>query len=191
MFKIAVLISGGGSNLQSIIDKINSKELDCEIEIVIADRDCYGLERASNFEIETLLLNRRELKKDLCAEIHKNLVDKNINLIILAGFLSILTKEFVEYWDKKIINVHPSLLPKFGGQGMHGMNVHNAVITAKEKISGCTVHFVDSGVDTGEIILQRTVDVLNDDTPEILQKRILVEEHKILPEAIEKIIKEF
>lgn len=191
MFKIAVLISGGGSNLQSIIDKINSKELDCEIEIVIADRDCYGLERASNFGIETLLLNRRELKKDLCTEIHKNLVDNNINLIVLAGFLSILTKEFVEYWDKKIINVHPSLLPKFGGQGMHGMNVHNAVINAKEKISGCTVHFVDSGVDTGEIILQRTVDVLDDDTPEILQKRILVEEHKVLPEAIDKIIKEF
>ena len=111
-------------------------------------------------------------------------------MIVLAGFLSIIDEEFVEKWKGKIINIHPSLLPKFGGPGMYGIKVHEAVLAAGEKESGCTVHYVDSGVDSGEVIFQVKVPVLEGDTAEVLQKRILVEEHKLLPKSISKIISE-
>ena len=113
-----------------------------------------------------------------------------MDLIVLAGFLSIIDEEFVEKWKGKIINIHPSLLPKFGGPGMYGIKVHEAVLAAGEKESGCTVHYVDNGVDSGEIIFQVKVPVMEGDTAEILQKRILVEEHKLLPKSISKIISE-
>lgn len=188
MSKIAVLVSGGGSNLQSIIDKAKSGELNCSIEIVIGDRPCYGVERAIEAGIEGHLLDRKVLKKELCKEIDKLVTEKNVDLIVLAGFLSIIDEEFVNKWKGRIINIHPSLLPKFGGPGMYGIKVHEAVLKAKEKESGCTVHYVDTGVDSGEIIAQRKVKVMDGDTPEILQKRVLVEEHKLLPESISKII---
>ena len=186
MFKIAVLVSGGGSNLQAILDSENHKKL-YEVSCVIADRECYGIERAKAQGIDTKIFDRKIFKKTISHEIHKFLGDK-VDLVVLAGFLSILEGDFIEERRGKIINIHPSLLPKFGGPGMYGMNIHRAVIESKEKESGCTVHYVDSGVDTGEIIEQVKVRVGEDDTPETLQKKVLVEEHRLLPRAIEKII---
>ena len=188
--RIAVLVSGGGSNLQSIIDNIEQGNLNCEISYVIADRECYGLERAEKHGIKNVLLDRKVLKEKLSDEISNILEndDKKTDYIVLAGYLSILSPEFIKKWSRKIINIHPSLLPKFGGKGMYGMNVHRAVIEAKETESGCTIHFVDTGVDTGEIILQMKVPVLSDDTPEILQKRVLEKEHVLLIEGIKKLL---
>lgn len=190
MFKIGVLVSGGGSNLQSIIDKSKSGELQCKVEVVIGDRECYGVERAKEAGIDGYTLDRKVLKKELCREIDKIVSEKGIDLIVLAGFLSIIDEEFVNKWKGRIINIHPSLLPKFGGPGMYGIRVHEAVLKAGEQESGCTVHYVDTEVDSGEIIAQKRVKVLEGDTPEILQKRVLVEEHKLLPESIAKIISE-
>lgn len=190
MFKIGVLVSGGGSNLQSIIDKSKSGELQCKVEVVIGDRECYGVERAKEAGIDGYTLDRKVLKKELCREIDKIVSEKGIDLIVLTGFLSIIDEEFVNKWKGRIINIHPSLLPKFGGSGMYGIRVHEAVLKAGEQESGCTVHYVDTGVDSGEIIAQKRVKVLEGDTPEILQKRVLVEEHKLLPESIAKIISE-
>ena len=190
MFKIGVLVSGGGSNLQSIIDKSKSGELQCKVEVVIGDRECYGVERAKEAGIDGYTLDRKVLKKELCREIDKIVSERGIDLIVLAGFLSIIDEEFVNKWKGRIIYIHPSLLPKFGGPGMYGIRVHEAVLKAGEQESGCTVHYVDTGVDSGEIIAQKRVKVLERDTPEILQKRVLVEEHKLLPESIAKIISE-
>lgn len=190
MFKIGVLVSGGGSNLQSIIDKSKSGELQCKVEVVIGDRECYGVERAKEAGIDGYTLDRKVLKKELCREIDKIVSERGIDLIVLAGFLSIIDEEFVNKWKGRIINIHPSLLPKFGGPGMYGIRVHEAVLKAGEQESGCTVHYVDTGVDSGEIIAQKRVKVLEGDTPEVLQKRVLVEEHKLLPESIAKIISE-
>ena len=190
MFKIGVLVSGGGSNLQSIIDKSKSGELQCKVEVVIGDRECYGVERAKEAGIDGYTLDRKVLKKELCREIDKIVTERGIDLIVLAGFLSIIDEEFVNKWKGRIINIHPSLLPKFGGPGMYGIRVHEAVLKAGEQESGCTVHYVDTAVDSGEIIAQKRVKVLEGDTPEILQKRVLVEEHKLLPESIAKIISE-
>ena len=188
--RIAVLVSGGGSNLQSIINNIEQGNLNCEISYVIADRECYGLERAEKHGIKNVLLDRKVLKEKLSDEISSVLEndDEKTDYIVLAGYLSILSPEFIKKWSRKIINIHPSLLPKFGGKGMYGMNVHRAVIEAKETESGCTIHFVDTGVDTGEIILQIKVPVLSDDTPEVLQKRVLEKEHVLLIEGIKKLL---
>ena len=188
--RIAVLVSGGGSNLQSISDNSEQGNLKCEIAYVIADRKCYGLERAEKHGIKNVLLDRKVLKEKLSDEISNVLEndDEKTDYIVLAGYLSILSPEFIKKWSRKIINIHPSLLPKFGGKGMYGMNVHRAVIEAKETESGCTIHFVDTGVDTGEIILQIKVPVLSDDTPEVLQKRVLEKEHILLIEGIKKLI---
>ena len=188
--RIAVLVSGGGSNLQSIINNIEQGNLNCEISHVIADRECYGLKRAEKHGIKNVLLDRKVLKEKLSDEISNVLEndDEKTDYIVLAGYLSILSPEFIKKWSRKIINIHPSLLPKFGGKGMYGMNVHRAVIEAKETESGCTIHFVDTGVDTGEIILQIKVPVLSDDTPEVLQKRVLEKEHVLLIEGIKKLL---
>ena len=187
MFKIAVLVSGGGTNLQEIIDNIENKRLNCKIEYIIADRDCYSLERGRKYNIKSVLLDKKEYGNKLSNEINKVLENK-VDLIVLAGYLSIIDKDFISDWNNKIINIHPSLLPKYGGKGMYGMKVHEAVIANKEKKSGCTVHFVDVDIDTGKILLQRKVDVSNNETPESLQKKVLKEEHQLLIEAIEKVI---
>ena len=183
---IAVLVSGSGSNLQSIIDNIEQGNLNCKITYVIADRPCYGLERAENHKIKNIMLDRKLFKEKLSDEISSILEnnEEKIDYIILAGYLSILSNSFIEKWTEKIINIHPSLLPKFGGKGMYGMNVHRAVIEAKEKESGATIHFVDSGIDTGKIITQVKVPVLENDSPEDLQKRVLEQEHKLLIKGI-------
>ncbi|MEI0620948.1 phosphoribosylglycinamide formyltransferase [Brachyspira pilosicoli] len=184
MFNIAVLISGGGSNLKSLID--NQKEY-YKINVVIADRDCGGLNIARESNIDAVLIDRKEYREKLSKKIDEELKKYNIDLIVLAGYLSIVDSNFISKWKNKIINIHPSLLPKFGGKGMYGMKVHEAVIKNKEKESGCTVHYVTEMVDGGDIIMQNKVDVLEDDTPEILQKRVLVEEHKILPATVIKL----
>ena len=188
--RIAVFVSGSGSNLQSIIDNIENGTLNCEISYVIADRVCFGLERAEKHGIKSIMLDKKLFGNKLSDEISailENDIEKT-DYIVLAGYLSILSESFINKWTRKIINIHPSLLPKFGGKGMYGMNVHRAVIEAKETESGCTIHFVDTGVDTGEIILQIKVPVLSDDTPEILQKRVLEKEHILLIEGIKKLL---
>lgn len=188
MFGIAVLASGGGTDLQSIIDAVNAGTLSVQINLVVADRKAYALDRAAKEGIPSRLIPRKDPSDpsiDLSTRIEEALSEVgNIDLIVLAGFLSILTPEFTQRWARKIINVHPALLPDFGGKGMWGEHVHQAVLASGEKESGCTVHYVDAGVDTGETILQKRVPVLEGDTPATLAERVLKEEHKALPEAI-------
>lgn len=187
MSKIAVLVSGGGSNLQSIIDNVKNGSLDCVIEYIIADRECYALKRAEKEKIKSVLLDKREYKDKLSLKIHE-ILNNNVDYIVLAGYLSILDSGFVKKWEKKIINIHPSLLPKYGGAGMYGIKIHEAVIENKEKESGCTVHYVDTGIDTGEIIIQEKVNVYTEDTALDLQSKVLEKEHIILIKAIKKIL---
>ena len=186
MFKIAVLISGGGTDMQSVIDGIKSGYInDCKIVAVLSDNPkAYGLERAKNQNIDTYVLDRKSETETVSEQIFRILDNEKVDLIVLAGFLSILSGEIIKVYQNKIVNIHPSLIPSFCGHGMYGMNVHKKAIDYGVKVSGCTVHFVDSGTDTGPIILQKAVPVYDHDTPEDLQKRILIEEHKALPEAI-------
>ncbi|WML35575.1 phosphoribosylglycinamide formyltransferase [Clostridium sp. OS1-26] len=188
MFKIAVLVSGGGTNLQSIIDAIKSGYLsNCSIEAVISDRkEVYALERAVTNDIKAYVIDRKIHKGRVSDEILKLLCDK-VDLIVCAGWLSILKGDLISKFENKIINIHPSLIPAFCGDGMYGIKVHESAVEHGAKISGCTVHFVDNGTDTGPIILQKTVSVYGEDTAEILQKRVLEQEHKALPEAIKLI----
>lgn len=187
MLRIAVLVSGGGSNLQAIIDGVKDGSLDCEIKYVIADSEkSYGLERARVNGIEAVSFNRKEYKREISNKILELIRDK-VDLIVLAGYLSILDGEILKEFRNRIINIHPSLIPSFCGGGMYGIKVHEAAIKKGVKYSGCTVHFVNEEVDGGEILLQKVVPVFQEDTPKELQERILVEEHRILPEAIKLI----
>ncbi|WP_288448245.1 phosphoribosylglycinamide formyltransferase [uncultured Chryseobacterium sp.] len=185
MKNIVVLVSGSGTNLQRIIDTIDSGEIrNAKVTLVVADRECFGLERAKNHNIENILIPRGKNFSSELAEV----IPENTDLIVLAGFLSILKSEFCENWNGKIINIHPALLPKFGGKGMWGMNVHNAVIEAKEVESGATVHFVTPGIDEGEAILQKSFEVTADDTPETLAQKVHKIEYEIFPVAINKVL---
>lgn len=185
MKNIVVLVSGSGTNLQRIIDTIDSGEIqNAKVTLVVADRECFGLERAKNHNIENILIPRG---KNFSSELAK-VIPENTDLIVLAGFLSILKSEFCENWNGKIINIHPALLPKFGGKGMWGMNVHNAVIEAKEIESGATVHFVTPGIDEGEAILQNSFEVTAEDTPETLAQKVHQIEYEIFPIAINKVL---
>lgn len=187
MLNIAVLISGGGTNLQAIIDAVKQKEIDAKINLVISNRkNAYGLVRAKNENINTLYLSRKSFKsnEEYDEVIIENLKAKNIDLVVLAGYLNILTEKFVKTYDKKIINIHPSLIPSFCGEGFYGENVHKAVINSGVKITGATTHFVDENVDTGAIILQDFVLVdITDDCKSIAQK-VLVKEHKLIVETV-------
>jgi phosphoribosylglycinamide formyltransferase-1 len=190
LYKIAVLVSGSGSNLQAIIDSINKGELNCTIGAVISDKeDAYGIERAKSNNIATYVFSKKQYGDKLSAEILK-VVEGKVDLIVLAGFLSILKGDILNIFKNKIINIHPSLLPLFCGSNMYGIKVHEKVIESGAKVSGCTVHYVEAGIDTGNIILQKTVPVCGDDTPLILQKRVLEQEHKALPEVIRMKINE-
>ena len=185
MKNIVVLVSGSGTNLQRIIDTINSGEIaDTKISLVVADRECYGLVRTENAGIPNQLIKRG---KSFSEKLEK-ILPENTDLIVLAGFLSILSNDFCEKFESKIINIHPALLPKYGGFGMWGMNVHNAVIAANEKESGASVHYVTSGIDEGEIILQGKVDVEEQDTAETLAAKVHQIEYDIFPKAINKIL---
>jgi phosphoribosylglycinamide formyltransferase 1 len=188
MYKIAVLVSGTGTDLQSIIDAIRSGYLNCSIEAVISDREgIYALERASLSNIKTYTVSRKTYKELVSDEILKIVYGK-VDLIVLAGWLSILSGALLEKFDKKIINIHPSLIPAFCGNGMYGRKVHKSAIEYGVKYSGCTVHFVEEGADTGPIIMQKVVSVCDDDTPETLAIKVLKEEHRILPEVIKLLI---
>lgn len=181
MKNIAVLISGGGSNLQSIIDAIESREIKGKISVVISNKEnAYGLERARKHNIKAVFLND---EREIINELKKNEVD----LIVLAGFLKILSSEFINSFENKIINIHPSLIPSFCGKGFYGLKVHQAAIDYGVKVSGATVHFVDENADTGAIIAQDTVEVYPEDSAEDLQKKVLEIEHKIL----KKVVKDF
>lgn len=189
MLKLAILVSGGGSNLQAIMDKIHEGELKgVSVEVVISDReDVYALTRAKNDHIKTATI----LKKDYSSREEFDdgllkLVDSyKVDLIVLAGFLTIIPKDMVKKYENRIINVHPSLIPSFCGDGFYGIKVHEEAIARGVKITGATVHFVDEGTDTGPIILQKAVAVNDDDDPKTLQKRVMEEaEWEILPQAI-------
>lgn len=188
MPKIVVLVSGSGSNLQSIINAIKHGDLDCNIAGVIADRDCYGLTRAKESGIPAYLVDRKTYREELSQEIDK-LISQDSSLIVLAGFLSILDNAFIDKWQNRIINIHPSLLPKFGGHGMWGNRVHEAVLASGETESGCTVHLVTSEIDCGQIVVQQKVPVLNDDTVESLRLRVQKTEHIALIKAISLLAK--
>lgn len=184
MLKIGVLVSGSGSNLQSIIDAIEKGSLNCSIEAVISDNEkAYALKRAEQKGIPAYAISKKVYGEKLPEEILKILKGK-VDIIVLAGFLSVLKGDILKEFENKIINIHPSLIPSFCGKGMYGIKVHEAVLKAGAKITGCTVHFVNHKVDGGAIILQKPVPVYFEDDAETLQKRVLKEEHEILVEAI-------
>ncbi len=188
--RIAVFASGGGSDFQSIIDGVESGAINAEIVMLVASKEgIFALERAEKHNIRSAVfcLADYNSKAEMFGEISNHMDVLLVDYIVLAGYLTILPTDFVQQYKNRIINIHPALLPKFGGVGFYGMNVHRAVIASGEKVSGATVHFVDSGVDTGEIIQQVEVPVLPSDTAEELQKRVLAAEHKLLPQAIAKV----
>ena len=181
--KIGVVVSGRGSNLQSIIDHIAEGKLNVEIAVVVSDhKEAFALERAAKAGIPTAIVERKGCKDKAEFEdkIDAALREAGAEVVVLAGFMRILTGHFISRWEHKIINIHPALLPSFKGLDAQGQAADYGV-----KVAGCTVHFVDEGTDTGPIILQKVVPVLDDDTEETLAARILVEEHKALPEAIQ------
>lgn len=187
--KIAVLVSGGGTNLQALIDAQGRGELgNGKITLVIASKPgVYALERAANAGIEGRVLARKDY--DSIAAYSKALADEmtaaGIDLVVLAGFLTIIDEQVYEAFPNKILNVHPALIPSFCGKGFYGLHVHEAALEKGVKVSGATVHIVTPECDAGPIILQKAVAVMQDDTPEILQRRIMEEaEWKILPEAV-------
>ena len=189
MLKIGVLISGNGSNLQSLLDNIDNGNIDGEVCAVISDKSgAYGLERAQKHGIPTFSFDKSKYSnEEINKKILKLLKDMDISLVVLAGLLSILSSEIIREYKNAIINIHPSLIPSFCGPGFYGIKVHESAIKYGVKVSGCTVHFVDEGTDTGPIILQSAVKVLDYDTPECLQKRILEQEHILLPKAVKLI----
>ena len=186
--KIAVLVSGGGTNLQALIDAQSSGVLQSgEIRVVItANPRAYALERAAKAGIEALVLPRSGFEEALEA----SLLEREIDLIILAGFMLILSESFTSRWPRRILNVHPALIPSFCGQGFYGLKVHEAALERGVKVTGATVHFVNEIPDGGEIILQKAVDVLPGDTPETLQRRVMEQaEWILLPQAAELVAK--
>ena len=191
---IAVLVSGGGTNLQALIDAQNNGIIKSgEIKLVISNNpDAYALQRAENANISTIVCNKKELGADF-EDTLIDVLDKNsIDIIVLAGFMCILSEKFTTYFANQIINVHPSLIPSFCGKGFYGLHVHEAALEYGVKVTGATVHFVNEIPDGGKIIMQKAVEINEDDTPETLQKRVMQEaEWKILPLALEKVCKEF
>lgn len=187
-FKIAVLVSGSGSNLQAIIDSIQSGYIpETDISIVISSKEgVFAIERCKKHNINYVIINPKEFpdRKQWAKKMIEVLKENDVDLICMAGFLIKLEPEIIQAFPNKIINIHPSLLPKFGGKGMYGLNVHKAVLDAGEKESGCSVHFADEEFDTGPIIMQRKVPVFENDTPEILSHRVLEQEHQLYPEVI-------
>lgn len=182
--KIAVFVSGGGTNLQNIIDAVEDGTLpNVEISMVMADRDCYAIERSLDKDIRTYVLDRKTFSEDA----EHNLEEEEIDLIVLAGFLTILSSEFTEKWGTKMINIHPSLLPKFGGKGMYGAKVHKAVLEAGETESGATVHYVTAGVDEGQVICQKSFHIEENDEVADLQRKVAEVESEIFIQAIKQI----
>ena len=192
--KIAVFVSGGGTNLQALIDAQKSGIITSgEICLVVSSKDgVYALERAKNNNIKTAVVPKKQLSQEEFEEKLITLLNENgIELIVLAGFMSILSENFTKKFNERIINVHPSLIPSFCGKGYYGLKVHESALSYGVKVTGATVHFVNEVPDGGKIIMQKAVEIKDGDTPEVLQKRVMEQaEWKILPLSTEKICKE-
>ncbi len=193
--KIAVLVSGGGTNLQALLDAQQSGVLTAgEIVLVIASNDkAYALTRAANAGVPAVVCSRKALgsQEAFEAAISRALAEHGAELIIMAGFMSILTEHFTSQWPRRILNIHPSLIPSFCGKGFYGLKVHEAALAYGVKVTGATVHFVNEVPDGGEILLQKAVEVLPGDTPEVLQRRVMEQaEWKLLPQAAQMISEE-
>lgn len=187
---IAVLVSGGGTNLQALIDAEKSGIIESgEIKLVISSKEgAYALERAQKASIKTAVVERGEAFEKNIIELLEN---EKIEVIVLAGFMCILSKDFTDRFANRIINVHPALIPSFCGEGYYGLRVHKAALDYGVKVTGATVHFVNEVPDGGKIIMQKAVEIKDGDTPEILQRRVMEEaEWKILPLSVEKVCKE-
>ena len=192
MLKVAVLVSGGGTNLQAILDAIDNGTItNAKVEVVISNnKNAYALERAKNHGIEALCISPKEYEtRDAFNKAFLEKLDSyQPDLIVLAGFLVVIPKQMIEKYRNRIINIHPSLIPSFCGTGYYGLKVHEGVLSRGVKVTGATVHFVDEGTDTGPIILQKAVEVEQDDTPESLQRRVMEQaEWIIMPKAIDLI----
>ena len=193
--RIAVLVSGGGTNLQALLDAQAAGALTAgEIVLVIASNDkAFALQRAERAGVPAVVCSRKDLgsQEAFEAAIGGALAQYGIELIVLAGFMSILSEDFTRRWPERILNVHPSLIPAFCGKGFYGLKVHQAALDYGVKVTGATVHFVNEVPDGGRILLQKAVDILPDDTPEILQRRVMEQaEWKLLPQAVQMVAEE-
>ncbi len=188
MLKVAVCVSGGGTNLQAILDSVERGDItNAEIALVISNKpNAYALERAAGYGIPSQVLVPKEYEHRAFGDaLIQAMEQAQIDLVVLAGYLVILPENFVKAYEGRIINIHPSLIPSHCGAGYYGLKVHESVLARGNKVTGATVHFVDEGTDSGPIILQKAVEVKQDDTPEILQKRVMEQaEWNILPQAI-------
>ncbi|WP_422486068.1 phosphoribosylglycinamide formyltransferase [Gudongella sp. DL1XJH-153] len=184
--KIGVLVSGGGTNLQALMDACENGEISGEVVLVISNREgVYALERAEKMNIRNKYLDPKKFPGEAYdKELLRNLKEEGVELVVLAGYLRVLSPLFIEEFRNRIINIHPSLIPDFCGKGFYGERVHKAVLESGVKKTGATVHLVDEGTDTGPILMQESVPVLMDDTVETIQKRVLEVEHKILVKAV-------
>ena len=192
MLRVAVLVSGGGTNLQAIIDRIEDGTIkNTEIVMVISNnKNAKALQRAENHHIPSMCISPKdfESREVFNQTLLKTLMDLNVDLIVLAGFMVVIPPEMIQNFRNRIINVHPSLIPSFCGTGYYGLRVHEAALARGVKVSGATVHFVDEGMDSGPLLLQKAVEVKPGDTPELLQRRVMEEaEWVILPRAIDMI----
>ncbi|RRD96130.1 phosphoribosylglycinamide formyltransferase [Clostridiales bacterium COT073_COT-073] len=190
--KFAVLVSGNGSNLQALIDEVHKKGLG-EIVLVLSDKeDAYALSRAEKADIPAFFVDPGEYpnREEYHMTLLRMVVEAKAHFIVLAGYLRILTKPWIDVFPNKIINIHPSLLPKHSGKGYYGLKVHQSVLAAGDKESGATVHFVDEGTDTGPILLQEKVIVDAGETADSLQKKVLKIEHKLIVEAVSQLCRE-
>lgn len=193
MKRIAVLVSGGGSNMQAIIDAVKNgvlKDIAKVVLVISNNPNAYALDRAKKENIKSLCIERKNYADDFLfnEEILEKLEENKVDIICLAGYMRIVGENIINKYQGRVLNIHPSLLPKFGGKGMYGHYVHEAVAKAKENKSGATVHFADENYDTGKIIIQQEVPVMEDDTPQDIAKKVLEIEHKIYPLAIKKVI---
>ena len=188
--RIAVLVSGGGTNLQALIDAQKSGIIkNGKIVCVVSNKpDVYALKRAENAGIETAVITKKEYGDSFDYKLAEYLTERRIDVVVLAGFLAIIKKPLLDAFPDRIVNVHPSLIPSFCGDGFYGLKVHEAALKYGVKVTGATVHFVNEITDGGKIIMQKAVEIKDGDTPEVLQKRVMEEaEWKILPEAVEKL----
>ncbi|MFH1416197.1 MAG: phosphoribosylglycinamide formyltransferase [Elusimicrobiota bacterium] len=185
--RIAVLVSGSGSNLQALIDGCRSGYIPGQIVLVVSSKpDVYALARAAKEKIDAVVIEKKNYEDETAftEDMLKALDDKKVDLVCLAGYLLRIAPEIINAYRNRIINIHPALLPSYGGKGMYGLRVHEAVLAGGDKYTGCTVHFVDEKYDHGTIIMQEKVPVLEGDTPETLAERVLEEEHKLFPKAV-------
>lgn len=192
MLKLAVLVSGGGTNLQAVIDAIDAGTItNAGIDVVISNNaNAYALERAKNHGIEGMCISPKVYgsREQFNDALTQTIVSRGIDLVVLAGYLVIIPPQLIAAYKDRIINIHPSLIPSFCGTGFYGLKVHEAALKRGVKVTGATCHFVDEGTDTGPIILQKAVDILPDDTPQTLQRRVMEQaEWVIMPKAIDLI----